>query len=228
MRFLGSRHDAPAARGDASYLPRAGAPRRRRFSTSISQESTALTKSVGGRVTAIRTVVDGKFVPARLLAAVPLGWVRHNELRIDLRPGSAEHLTVLLDQSHQHQVLFSTDSYEPQGVPYGLPNGRHEIDVLIDSDDDVPSVKLTLRVEAPGEWDGLNVWPRDKPEPPTERYPRGPVAPTVVQAPPAPGLFLAARSIRTAAPQALPGPSAGRSGVDGALRQEFRHEAQVP
>jgi hypothetical protein len=68
-------------------------------------------------------------------------------------------------------VLFSTDSYERQGVPFSLGEGYYEVEVVIDSrTEPIPPEVLTLTVHAESVWDKLNVWEQGSSEPPNQAY----------------------------------------------------------
>lgn len=112
-------------------------------------------------------------VERELIAPIPLRWPRQQDaLAINMTPNFEHEMTFVLNQSHNPGVLFSTDSYEPQGVPFGLDIGRYEVEVVIDAEQEgVPACVVSLVVDVPDEWDMLNVGVAGSPMPENRRCP---------------------------------------------------------
>jgi hypothetical protein len=157
------------------------------------------TRGVRGHVRSIATWDGERYVEQELRAPIPLCWARgHGALAIYMHPLLKHQMTFVLNQQDRPQVLFSTDTYEPTGVPYGLGVGRHQVEVLIQADQEgVEPATLILVVEAPARWDHLNVGVQGHPMPENDEFrnprpyapspaaPRPPYAGGTVEYPPA-------------------------------------------
>jgi hypothetical protein len=101
---------------------------------------------------------SGKYVPEHLLAPIPLRWVREpTSLAVTIRPNRPRSITVLLAESHQPgPTVFSTDHFQPMGVPWALNPGEHRIKVLV-TGKDVPDASMTLDVHADADYRKLSV-----------------------------------------------------------------------
>jgi len=102
-----------------------------------------------------RITTNGLEVPVR--APIPLRWIRESALEVDVYPGLDRELTVVFTQSiTPGETFFSTDSFAPTGVPWGLGQGDSVINVVVTARD-APSVEMRLLVHADRDWSKLEV-----------------------------------------------------------------------
>lgn len=105
---------------------------------------------------------SGEYVPERLLAPIPLRWVREpTNLAVTVRPNRPRTITVVLAESHQPgPTLFSTDHFQPMGVPWALSPGEHRIKVFV-TGNGVPDASMILDIHADADYTKLRVLEAD-------------------------------------------------------------------